>query len=209
MPLRKGLTYLFLPVMLTGCVASKSVSLEKTPMEIPRIEESVVANRRSVRVAIEVDAPLSKVWETISSEQGISNYSPYVRESLKENWGEVGGQETVRYYNGKTVNRFLVNWYENEGYDLNAELQGQVTRTEVRLKDLGSGRTQMSIVVYPPYLDKIPFPIDWCLFKMKIQPVVEKYCADTLKGVKYFVETGEKVQEDQFGGHPALSAPKE
>ncbi|NRB73350.1 MAG: hypothetical protein HRU46_03235 [Verrucomicrobiales bacterium] len=158
---------------------------------------------------MEIDASFSKVWETIGSDRPISDYSPYVREGLKENWGKVGGQETAHYYNGKTVNRFIVNWYENEGYDLNAEMHGQVTRTELRLKDLGSGRTQLSLVVYPPHLDKIPFPIDWCLFKIMIQPITKKYLVGSLEGAKYYFETGEKVQEDQFGGHPALSAPKE
>ena len=107
------------------------------------------------------------------------------------------------------MNRYFIEWREGKGYELiivkgNQNL-GKVTWEILKLKKDVS-QLKISLNIYPEIaLKKYPSCIVPLIKQTYFLPNMNKYLLSVVRGFKYYIETGNDVQRNQFDNNPMFS----
>ena len=158
---------------------------------------------------ININCSTEKVWNIISSPNNLNHSHPFCKANIYQKWGKVGAKDTIKYYNNLVLNRYFINWREGKGYELiivkgNQNL-GKVIWEILELeKDVS--KLKISLNIYPEItLKKYPSYIVSIIKQTYFLPNMNKYLLSVVKGFKYYIETGNDVQRNQFGNNPMFS----
>lgn len=153
---------------------------------------------KTVKVGINIDAPAEKVWQTMVLDYGaISNFSPYIYASGYEN-GSLKGEEGAerkcdlsadgkRWSHERIQNIDYKNMVMQNIIVAAAKMPLDINNSQAfyRVKDNGNGT---SIASY-----EFQFRTKPSFMGGLIKGSFQKTLEGTLIGLKYYVETGEKV----------------
>jgi len=164
---------------------------------------------------IEINLPSSAVWDLISTPCYLLKVHPHLSANECKDWSGVGSTDIMTYPNGSQVHRTVKAWMEGVGLDLQVEpyANGAITNqaivpVEWRISPLGEKRSELKITVYPFRMKGKRGLKAIYAYYFRFKPMYKTYFIAVLKGIKHHLETGEIVQEDQFGYHPYFSAAK-
>lgn len=158
---------------------------------------------------ININSSTERVWNIISSPNNLNHSHPFCKVNIIQKWGKEGAKDTIEYYNNLVLNRYFIKWREGKGYELiivkgNQNL-GKVIWEILELeKDVS--RLKISLNIYPEItLKKYPSYIIPIIKQTYFLPNMNKYLLSVVKGFKYYIETGNDVQRNQFGNNPMFS----
>jgi len=156
--------------------------------------------------AIEIKVSLERLWEVLNEKGHLKNFHPFCKNHWGESLGKVGDHDKAEFYNGKIVNRELI---EKENYQiLKLRLLDEnkmVTIVTFTINNLNQDNCELIVNINSRAYKNVPRPIFYFYARRKLRKLYNIYLNSLLNGVKYFAETGVKVQKNQFGGHPKLS----
>ena len=161
----------------------------------------------AVAARLVIDAEPDRVWETISSPGHLKHVHPFCAQTEVESWPGVGSRDFITYFSGIRYQRDVVSWLDGEGYDLEVGSPDKKTcRVAWRIQAKATDGSELSVSVYP-YLES-----GWTKSQRSTYldrffgPIFDHYLDCVVKGVEYYVRTGNAVSEDQFGHNPVFSA---
>ena len=159
--------------------------------------------------SLQIEVGNEVLWRIISSPGNLNYCHPYCKENNVEKWQGVGSRDSILYYNGLTLKREFTEWNEKKGYELIIG-KGKLAAANVlwEINTINNNASTLSI--------RIKLYSDVILFKhLKIfrpmltyfflKPKMSAYITAVLKGFKYFAETAEPVQKNQFGYNSIFS----
>ena len=167
------------------------------------ISESNISYQTTINTSKE------KLWEVIATPGILESCHPFCQENKVIKWGEVGAEDTIRYYNGLKLHRLFTEWNIGEGYELligrgkyaTAKVLWEITSKEDEVSALS-----ISIIIYPDIaLRRYSKALRWVFTKFYLLPSMSKYVKDVVKGFKYYIETGQAVRKNQFGSNRMFS----
>lgn len=160
----------------------------------------------------EINAPVARVWEVISSPGNLNNCHPYCKNNSVVKWGGVGAEDGIEYYNGLKLKRVFTQWDEGSGYTLLIG-KGKVAVAEVfweitcLTKEVSGFSIKISMLP-DIVLRKYPKWLRPLTRKVYLRPIMSQYIQAVVKGFKYFIETGKPVKKNQFGYNRMFSTIK-
>lgn len=160
----------------------------------------------AVRVRRVIAAPRCVIWTAIAEPGHLQQCHPFCRENAVVLWPGVGARDSITYHSGLHFQRDFVDWTEGVGYTLEIGRPPEKTAlVSWHLEELDAARSALSITV-TPYL-KINQPPDRKLAyqERSFGKSVERYLDSVVRGVEFFVTTGQPVRKNQFGSHPIYS----
>jgi len=175
-------------------------------MDFHQLDETIVARRWAVSSAIVIKANPENVWKTISEQAHLLKTHPFVKEHKVLKWPGLDAQDYLTYNNGYTLYRTFRRWEEGQGYHLDASLgKNKTSRVIWKISSEKPGRSILSITILPFQVDHLSKIVSWIPFYFKVYPILKTYLESVLKGFKFYIETGKKVEKNQFGAHQNFS----
>ena len=159
-----------------------------------------------------INCSTEKLWDVISTPGILEFCHPFCKENKVTRWGEVGAQDTIQYYNGLILNRLFTEWDVGKGYKLligqgryaTAKVIWKITAEEAEISMLS-----ISINLYSDIaLKRYPKYLRWAIQKFYLLPNMSKYVKDVVQGFKYYIETGKRIEKNQFGNNRMFSNMK-
>jgi hypothetical protein len=142
------------------------------------------------------------VWELISKPNNLESFHPFCESNPVDKWPGAGAIDHVKYYNSLSYQRVFTNWIEGVGYDLRiGTVTGKKSKVSWRISQPTASTSELSISIHPHGIDKYPQFLVPIISTLYIQPMIRKYLKSVLKGLKWFLISGEPVQKNQFGTH--------
>lgn len=163
---------------------------------------------RPVAAAIEIAAPAPKVWAGLSMPGNLKRCHPFCESTAVERWPSVGAKDSIVYYSGRAYSRRFVDWRDGEGYDIElGERPNPTARVLWRIRPLSNAACRFSIEVFP-YLRADAPDAEKAKYQERLfGDDLRHYLDCVVRGVDYWITTGEDVRPDQFGRNPLYSAP--
>ena len=156
-----------------------------------------------------IDAPISKIWDTISSPGNLNDIHPFCKENSVVTWPGEKSEDIILYYSGRKLIREFIEWQEGEGYKLMIGRQGgRKTEVHWELIPFEKEKNVLQISLFVPHLQQTSILIRWIPHFFYMRPRMKKYLDSVLQGFEYFITTGKQVKRNQFGSHPWFS-PKD
>ena len=164
------------------------------------------------RWLVEVRATLAAapdaVWSVLSTPGHLMLFHPFVESNPVKCWSGQNARDFVHYNSGLVLERTVIHWDE-AGFDL---LVGQPGGSQLpvkwRLQQHGADATELAICIELNAYQKLPWPL-WVLpFYGYIRPTVRTYLNHVLRGLDFYLRTGQKVVPNQFGRHRIFSGKK-
>ncbi len=157
-----------------------------------------------------IAAPVSTVWTTISSPGILERCHPFCKENPVKQWPGVGARDRIIYDSGVVLDRKFLRWTENSGYELVIG-RGNTAAAKVVWTITPESNNHCSlkiaISIYPTIaLSRYPRLFLPLIRTFYFLPLMRQYVASVVKGFKYYVETGQVVQPNQFGKNRLFSA---
>ena len=153
-----------------------------------------------------IEAAAHELWHAITQPGHLVQCHPFCQDNEVQQWPGVGASDTITYYSGVHYQRDFVGWLENVGYDIEVGPPPRKTARVVwRITPLDDTHSELRIEV-TPYLKSA-----WTASRKQAYQqryfghVIAHYLDSVVRGVDYFVTTGQSVQKDQFGSHPLYS----
>ena len=158
-----------------------------------------------VQREVQVNLSKSEVWKIISSERNLEKFHPFCKVNQVISWDGSNSIDKIEYYNGRKLQRNFTQWLEGEGYDLIiGDSRGNDSIVSWRLE--GDDYTsKLSINVKTYIFNKGNKVIKFLPFFLYTKPKLVSYLDSVLNGLKYYSETNQKVNKDQFGSHSWFS----
>ena len=152
-----------------------------------------------------IHADVQKVWEIISMKSNLELFHPFCNKNPVIEWSKENSIDEIEYLNGMVLRRNFSYWEDNRGYDLYINEKGKPSSyVSWRLLDQNDS-SQLSIKIFP-YLynhgGKIKNILPFYIF---VNPLLNTYLKSVIKGLKFYVERGERVAKNQFGRHSWFS----
>ena len=169
-----------------------------------------------IKATIELKNPLGQCWEVITSENHLELFHPFIVSHFGERLSSIGDKDKIVYMNKLNFTREVISIYKPIdvptdtlghhwcGYDL---LVGRKKKSLVkwRIVNLSSGRVELSITVWPHTISGYNKITKFLVFNFYIKPQIRKYLKSVTQGFKYYIETKEIVEKEQFGKHKWFS----
>ena len=160
---------------------------------------------RSITASKTINCSVSTIWELISSKSNLELFHPFCKTNNVISWKGVGSIDELEYLNGRKMKRHFVSWGKGIGYDLYINQVGRPSSfVSWRIKSLNN-KSKISITVYP-YLfnkkNKIMMIIPFYFF---VHPFLKSYLNSVVNGLQYYITTGIKIKNNQFGKHAWFS----
>lgn len=166
-----------------------------------------------IECKIEIEVSAFTVWELISKPRHLEKVHPFLREHRCSEWSGVGSEDLLIYNSGLRLERTILYWIDGVGFNLDVQVEANgphgenpVTPVEWRIKPLSKNRCRLTTRTVPGGMQGKRGLKAMNFFLFTIRPRFKSYWAAVLNGIKYHLETGETVKEDQFGRHPFFSA---
>jgi hypothetical protein len=165
-------------------------------------------DRRSFKISglIRINVSKKKLWFTIIEPGHLKKYHPFCKEHDISKWDGVGCKDVSLSYEGKTINREIIEWDDGVGYHIkmnNDNKHDTKVKFEILEKD---NQTYFKVVLESNAYRKTPRPLWYPIAFFLIVPSYKKYYKSLLRGLKFYVETGKKVRRNQFGNHKKYSS---
>ena len=176
------------------------------------ITDSSIDISSYIKVTIELKASLQECWNIITIENHLELFHPFILNHFGERLLSVGDKDKIVYLNNLNFTREVISISEpnieanNEscGYDL---LVGRKKKSIVkwRIKNNLSGGVDLSITIFPHTVSSYNKITKFFVFNFYIKPNIRKYLNSVTQGLKYYLETKDIVEKDQFGKHKWFS----
>ena len=153
---------------------------------------------------IQINCSKEKLWKIISEPGHLENYHPFCEYHRSEKWDGVGSTDESKSYYGKIIKREVISWDEGKGYQIRMLEINHNTKVKFEIYEK-SGLTHLKVWLISDAYRNNPRPIWFFLAPLIIVPSYKKYFNSLLKGLKFFTETGQKVERNQFGHHSKYS----
>jgi hypothetical protein len=159
-----------------------------------------------VSVSRKIGVSTERIWDLITRPGNLEDFHPYCKKNPVQEWPGAGSKDEVHYYSGWVLLREFVNWEDGIGYDLLIGREGgRKSYVTWRLTEDQEGTGSLRITIFPHNLQHIPIGIRWIPHITMIQPGLNSYLDAVLKGLEWFIISGETVRKDQFGTHKWFS----
>lgn len=163
----------------------------------------------TVKVSRSIAASAADLWAAISTPGNLEHSHPFCERNPVAVWPGRGARDEVHYLSGWVYRREFTNWIEGVGYDLLIGGEGErPSRVSWRIEpdDSGdSGRSSLTITIQPRPLDRISTPLQRPVQLLYVRPLLRRYLRSVVRGVDWYVTTGQPVGSNQFGRHPWFS----
>ena len=159
----------------------------------------------SVRGRLELQENSSKIWEVISTKSNLELFHPFCDKNPVSKWPGQNSLDTIYYYSGLVLQRKLIHWYDNRGYDLFiGKKNSPQSFVSWRIEDFGDS-SSLTVSIYPYMYNSGSKLINFIPFYFFIRPMIQKYINSVMAGLEYYIETGKVVSKNQFGTHSFFS----
>ena len=156
-----------------------------------------------------INCSKEKLWEVISTPGILEFCHPFCKENKVTRWAEVGAQDTIQYYNGLKLHRLFTEWNTGKGYKLligqgryaTAKVVWEITAKEDEISVLSISINIYSDIALKRYSKFLRGAIE----KFYLLPNMSNYVKDVVKGFKYYIETGQSIEKNQFGNNRMFS----
>lgn len=155
-----------------------------------------------------IKAEIDEVWNVISEARNLEKCHPFCHRNEVIVWDRDKSIDEIVYYNGRKMRRTFIDWKEGSGYEL---LIGQgknpdasVTWSIKRKKGCSELTIQLELFIHNS-LEHVPMMLRKLVAKVYLVPMMNAYLKSVLAGFKFHIETGEKVQKNQFGNNQLFS----
>lgn len=160
-----------------------------------RIKGEIVINENS-----------KKLWKIITEPGHLKQFHPFCKKHEHVKWQGVGDKDAPQLYSGKITYREIVKWEEGIGFQIKMNNgDGNSISVDFFVAEDFGGSVKFGIEIKTDSYRKTPRPIWKWFAKKKLLPSYEIYLHSILNGLKYFAETGIRVERNQFGSHPKFS----
>ncbi len=147
-----------------------------------------------------IQAASGRVWEVMATPGALARYHPFCSSNPIGAWPGVGAQDTIHYLSGLVLHRRFTVWDEGHGYQLEIGKDGwPVSHVRWELLATGVEESQLTISVWPSALVGYPSPVRWAVHSWVLVPLLRRYLASVLRGLDFYVTTGQDVVPNQFG----------
>ena len=162
--------------------------------------------RWPISASAPIDASREQVWSTISAAGSLADCHPFCSDNPVSRWPGSGSVDEVRYLNGVAYERHFRGWHDGAGFDIELFHKGNELAWAIwRIRELGDGRSMLTISVYPVRLLRSPAFVRWLPHLFVVRPRLRFYLDSVVNGYKWFIEKGEAVPRNLFGAHPWFS----
>ena len=175
--------------------------------------------RLCIKATIEFKDPLGQCWEIITTKNHLELFHPFIISHFGERLSSIGDKDNIVYMNKLNFTREVISIYEPRnvptdtlgnnwcGYDL---LVGRKKKSLVKWRIVNhfNGRVELSITVWPHTISGYNKITKFFVFNFYIKPQIRKYLKSVTQGFKYYIETKEIVEKEQFGKHKWFSKTK-
>ena len=159
-----------------------------------------------VSAAIEIAAPPQAVWQGIAEAGYLKRCHPFCDSTNVERWPGVGSRDSITYYSGRKYHRNFVEWFDGVGYDIELGDRPHVTaRVRWRIAPLSERSCQFSIEVIPYLRAHLSHEQKLSYQDRLFGSDLQHYLECVVKGVEFWIRTGQDVAKDQFGRNPLYS----
>ena len=142
--------------------------------------------------------PKQTIEDAIKKPGCLEDFHPFCASNKALSWPGDNSIDELVYLNGVRYKRRFFNWSEN-GYDL--EIGGSKRKSIVNWVISGNEiNSSLRVRINPDILYKNSF-IKWIAWNLYIKFMIQSYINHVIKGFKFYIETGKKVQSNQFGKH--------
>lgn len=144
---------------------------------------------------IHIDAPLDKVWHVLADFGSAEEWAPDVAQSRcsSEVSQGVGAKRLITASTGDVTEEVVVEW--NEGHGFTFEIPGGLASIIIKLREawsVGNAATGTDVVVVMDYERKNGV-VNSILDSLVVRRILKNMLVHNLAGLKYHVETGERV----------------
>jgi len=168
--------------------------------------ERIESFKWPISVCRKIGVSKEQIWDLITNPGNLEDFHPYCKKNPVQEWPGVGSKDEVHYYSGWVLLREFVNWEDGIGYDLLIGREGgRKSYVSWRLTEDQEGIGSLRITIFPHNLQHIPIGIRWLPHITMIQPGLNSYLEAVLKGLEWFIISGNPVRKDQFGTHKWFS----
>jgi hypothetical protein len=154
-----------------------------------------VPSPESVTSHVDIAAAVSGVWDLLATPGHLEECHPFCRENPVFSWNDEDRRDGVIYFSGLVLHRRLFDWQEGRSFDLHIGPPGEAPTNLVqwRLEPArGGAATWLTVTVLP-------------LGGRLQRAILHSYLDSVVRGVRYRVETGQRVRRNQFGPHRVFS----
>lgn len=159
-----------------------------------------------IGVRVEVDAPARVVWRAISAPGNLTDVHPFCASNDVDRWPGPGSRDHVRYHSGIHYQREALAWHDGTGYSFAVgPPSGATALATWTIEPIDEGRCRFGIEVVPFLRDDVTAEARAAYLSEVVEGALPPYVESVVRGVRYFVESGEPVGRNQFGAHPLFS----
>ena len=163
------------------------------------------SKRLPVSYSLEYDFEAHELWKVISSPKNLNLFHPFCKSNEVIKWN-ANHSDRLIYLNGRNYIRNFQTWDEGIGYTLLiGSEEGPLSYVTWELEAKLEGKSELTIVVYPYILAKLPNFVAYVPHKLWIEPRLRSYLKSVLSGLEYHLQTGKNVPRNHFGKHPWFS----
>ena len=155
-----------------------------------------------VEATASFDISKKSILELIREPGSLSKYHPFCKRNDAITWPGDNSEDQLEYLNGLTFNRKFFNWSDN-GYDLEIGKNKKMALVNWIVKGNDS-LSSLTIRINPEIRNYVPVKnkyLQYLLWFLYVKPKLQSYINHVIKGFKFYIETGKKVQSNQFGKH--------
>ena len=153
-----------------------------------------------------INSKVDKVWTLLTKTSHLELVHPFCKSHKKLVWDDKNKIDQLTYINGLTYERNFYNFEKNKGFKLMiGKKDGKKSRVVWRLNPLNE-KTYLSIRVTPYISEKYHLITYNFLLIFYILPLLKKYLNSVSNGIKYYLEEGLSVKQNQFGKHKWFSS---
>ena len=139
-----------------------------------------------------------KLWKIISSPSNLELFHPFCKKNSIVKWPGKNSIDQIHYYNGLIYERKFINWIEGIGYDLLiGEKNGYQSFVSWRIQN--TANSSLTISIYPYKYNTGIKILGFIPYYILVKPLLQKYINSVMQGLKYYIETNQKIQKNQFG----------
>ena len=155
---------------------------------------------------IQIVAAQEIVWRRLTEPGYLKCCHPFCKSTEVEQWPGEGSRDKITYYSGREYHRHFVEWFDGVGYDIElGERPNQSSRVQWRISPLSETISEFAIKVIP-YLKKDLTKEQKRKYQARLfGPDLQHYLDCVVKGVEFWIRTGQVVEKDQFGRNALYS----
>ena len=156
--------------------------------------------------SLQINTNVNHLWSVISAPGNLNHVHPFCKINEVIVWEDNNHVDRLVYLNGRTFIRHFQTWKVNLGYSLFiGEESGPQSHVVWNLKRIEKNKSELSIMVYPFILAKLPKLLASIHHQLIVKPRMTTYLNSVLGGISFFIENGKNVPRNHFGTHKWFS----